>query len=372
MKILITGAHFTPAQAVIEELKQDPAAKIVYIGRRFTQENDSALSVESQILPKIGVKFLPIIAGRLRRNIDIGTLTSLLKIPIGFLQAFYYLIKEKPEVVLSFGGYVGLPVVVSAWLLSIPVMIHEQTLVSGLANTISGLFASKIAVSFAGNYSFNKDKVIITGNPLRKELINSSGPVSVNIRDIIARGKREKLPLIYITGGNQGSHIINEAILEIIDSLVDRAVVIHQTGDSKFKDFEALTDKKMRLKFPQRYLVSRWIDVNDVGFILKNAGLAISRAGANTLLELAYFNIPTVVIPIPYLYRDEQSVNAKFFSKYGLCEVLPQENLSSHNLQQRINQLLKKRKAKIPPNFVKEDAAKIIAQETKLLGAAHV
>src|SRR3989344_6440377 len=185
MKVLITGAHFTTAVAVIEELKNLSALpyrqaggrqdkeniEIVYVGRKTTMEGDSSPSAESQILPKMGVKFIPIVAGRLQRSFTLYTVPALLKIPVGFLQSIYIILREKPDVVVSFGGYVGVPVVFVSWLWSIPILIHEQTLVSGLANKISGLFADKVAVSFNMEHSFNKEKVILTGNPIRKEIL---------------------------------------------------------------------------------------------------------------------------------------------------------------------------------------------------------
>src|SRR5260221_10967548 len=134
MKILLTGAHFTPAQAVIEEL-QDDKIEIVYVGRTTTREGDSTPSVESEVLPKLRVKFVPIIAGRIRKVFDLWTIISLLKIPIGFIQAPFILLSENPDVIVSFGGYVAVPVVIWGWLLSKPIIVHEQTLVTGLANS---------------------------------------------------------------------------------------------------------------------------------------------------------------------------------------------------------------------------------------------
>src|SRR5258708_38261770 len=125
MKILLTGAHFTPAQAVIEELQvlnsqalQDDKIEIVYVGRTTTREGDSTPSVESEVLPKLRVKFVPITAGRIRKVFDIWTIISLLKIPIGFIQAPFILLSENPDVIVSFGGYVAVPVVIWGWLRS--------------------------------------------------------------------------------------------------------------------------------------------------------------------------------------------------------------------------------------------------------------
>jgi UDP-N-acetylglucosamine--N-acetylmuramyl-(pentapeptide) pyrophosphoryl-undecaprenol N-acetylglucosamine transferase len=167
MKILITGAHFTPAQAVIEEIQKigksedrmkseksdDSAFQIIYVGRGTTMEGDKTPSVESQVLPKLGVHFIPITTGRLRRYLSLGTFLSLLKIPVGFAQAFWIILTQQPELVVSFGGYVAVPLVFWAWVFNIPVLIHEQTMVSGLANQISSVFATKIALTFKTNYS---------------------------------------------------------------------------------------------------------------------------------------------------------------------------------------------------------------------------
>ncbi len=377
MKILITGAHFTPAQAVIEELKKDTSNQIIYIGRKYTQEGEKILSVESQVLPSLGVKFIPITAGRLRRILDLRTVTALFKIPIGFIQAFCNLVIERPDVVLSFGGYIGLPVVISAWFLSIPVMIHEQTLVTGLANTLSNFFADKIAVSFEKDYPISKQKIELTGNPIRKEILKPTQNVSKDLKEFLKIKKIKKLPIIYVTGGNQGSDLINQAILELLDKLSKFTLIIHQTGDSKKQYFDKLSKLKTSLPNPEGYLVKKWFNASEVGHILKEADLAISRAGANTLLELALFSLPSIIIPIPYLYKNEQEVNAKYFKQYGLCQVIEQNQFNSKKLYETMLEALAnikvlKKSALKAKALVKEDAAKIIAQELILLKKENV
>ena len=350
MKILLTGAHFTPAVAVIEELKKNYKAEVIYVGRKTTLEGDNTPSQESQILPKLGVKFIPIITGRLQREFTKYSILSLLKIPIGFIQALLIILKEKPDVVLSYGGYVAVPVVIAGWLLSIPVMVHEQTLVSGLANRISSLFADKIAVSFPSQ----NPKAILTGNPLRRKILDGvklSHPRGVNI---------------LITGGNQGSHIINLAVESIINKLTKMAYVTHVTGDNKFKDFERL--QKLQ---NEKYVVKKWIG-EEWGEVLKKVDLVISRAGINTLSELAYLGIPALVIPIPYLYQDEQNKNAKFFENLGLVKILPESKLSPETLLKNIKICLKDldqltSSAKEAKKAIFPAAAKRLALETTLL-----
>lgn len=374
MKILITGSHFTPAQAVIQELKKITQPEIVYVGRKHTIEGDKTLSVESQILPKLDIKFIPLTSGRLQRSFSRHTIPSLLKIPLGFIQAFYLVMREKPNVVLSFGGYTAVPVVVAAWLMSIPIIIHEQTLVSGLANEISSWFASKIAVSFA-DHSFTKKKhSVVTGNPLRQEMLGLDEKTNVReeYKKLLSISQAKKLPLILITGGNQGSHIINKTVGEILKELTKNACVLHQTGDSKEGDFEKLITAQQTLENKDRYLAKKWIEPTDLNFIFQKADLVISRAGINTLVELAYFAIPVLLIPIPYLYKDEQNKNAQFFNKIGLAEVLPQSELNSVKLLSNVEEILGnlshfKERAKEASGIVIPDAAKRLALETVLL-----
>ena len=323
MKILITGSHFTPAQAVIEKLLEIPDLEIVYLGRKYARDDDKAASVESQILPKLGVKFIPIIAGKLNRFFSIYTIISFLKTPVGFFQSFYYLIKEKPDLIVSFGGFTGMPVVVCGWFLSIPSLIHEQSLKMGLSNLISGFFASKIALSFEETKVLsylNSGKITVTGNPIRKEFLNPEKP-SKEIKSFIESAKKRDRDLVLITAGNQGSHFINLTVEDKLLELTKIASVIHQTGDSKFDDYSNLEKHQS-----ENYLISKWIKGEDMSFILDHADLVISRAGMNTLLELAIKSVPALMIPIPV--GREQKQNAFFFKKLGLGEVLNEKEIT--------------------------------------------
>ena len=306
MKVLITGTHFTPAVAVIQQIKKIPNIKVIYVGRKTTLEGDRSQSVESKVLPLLGVKYISLITGRLQRSFTIFTIPSLLKIPIGFVQALYIILTEKPNVILSFGGYVSVPVVIIGWLFSVPIIVHEQTLVSGLANRISSYFADKIAVSFEKSGPKN-EKVVLTGNPLREEILH---PIQIGgeYKKFLNLATDLKLPTILITGGNQGSHVINLVLEEVLEKLTKIACVIHITGDNKFNDFERL--EKLQ---NERYVVKKWMG-DDYGAVLSKADLIISRSGINTLMELAFFGKPALVIPIPYLYHDEQNKNAKYFA----------------------------------------------------------
>lgn len=360
MKVLVTGAHFTPAVATIEELKKIAGVEVVYVGRKSTQEGDSSASVESTVLPALGVKFIGIITGRLQRAFTIHTIPSLLKIPVGLLQAFFIVLTERPDVILSFGGYVAIPTVLVGWLFSVPIIIHEQAIVSGLANKISSVFADKIAVSFTD--SFKGEKVILTGNPIRREIVRLSRGVSL-------AHPRGGLHTVLIMGGSQGSHAINQAMEGCLVQLTKIVRVVHISGDNKFRDFERLEEKGKLNNFGERYVVRKWIG-EEYAQNLQNADLVICRAGINTLTELAFLGIPALVIPIPSHY--EQNKNAKYFANLKLAKVLPQSQLSAETLLKNVKKMLKdlerlKKTAKGAKILVVTDAAKRLALETVLL-----
>lgn len=366
MKILITGAHFTPAIAVIEEFRKNQDIEIVYVGRKTTQEGDSTKSQESKILPFLGVKFIPIITGRLQRSFTIYTIPSLLKIPIGFLHALYIVLTEKPDVILSFGGYVAVPLVIVGWLFSVPIIVHEQTLVSGLANKISTLFANKIALSFSKEHLQDKKSVLI-GNPLREEILNyKKYPISSDYQKLFSIARKEKLKVILIMGGNQGSHSVNKIVEQALGRLTKIACIIHISGDNKFRDYEGL--EKLQ---NEKYLVKKWIG-QEIGKIYSKVDLVISRAGANTLTELAFFAKPSLVIPFEPLFKDEQNKNASFFRNLGLVKILPQSRLKSNELINNIKDILDnlnqfKKSAREVKNVIVLDATKRLVLETIIL-----
>lgn len=367
MKIVITGAHFTPAMAVINKLRvMDRDTDIVYVGRSTTLEGDNTPSRESQILPEMGIEFIPLTTGRLQREFTIYTISSLLKIPIGLIQALIIILAKRPDVILSFGGYVGLPVVLMAWLFSIPVIVHEQTLVSGLANTISAFFADKVAVSFKAGNSSDNHQTILTGNPIRQEILYPQNRLDLSYRRLISKAKKDKLPILLILGGNQGSHTINMAVEESIGKLQKLFCIIHQTGDSKFKDFE-----RMKPLQSDHYLLKKWIG-GEIGAVLKKADFCFSRAGANTLTELAFLGKPALVIPFEPLYKNEQMRNAKYFENLGLVQIIPQSKLSPTQLLEKLKYMLNhldslKKSVQLARKDIISDAAKRLALETVLL-----
>lgn len=327
-KVVITGGVLTPALALIEELKKDKNWNIYYFGRKNTLEGNSALSNEAKIIPLLGVNFIAFNPGRLQRQFTRYTIPAFLRIPFGFFKAFWELLKIKPQIIVSFGGYVSVPIVISGWLLRIPIITHEQTVVFGLSSKINAFFASKIAVSFPQSLQFfPKKKTILTGNLLRKQIFEKNKPDWFT-------AKIDK-PLIYITGGNQGALIINKTVLGIIEKLLEKYIVIHQTGEAHYE--EVLKKKNFLPKSEQdNYFVRPFINNQEIGWVLNSSGLIISRSGANTICELAILGKPSLLIPIPWTYQNEQFKNALMLKEAGTAEIISQKDLSGGLLLETI------------------------------------
>ena len=145
MKILITGGHFSPALAVIEGIR--PKDDVLVVGRKHALEGDSGLSFEYEVAKKHSIPFVEISTARIQRVLTKHTLFSVLKFPVGLTQAFFILKKYKPDIVLTFGGYIAVPIAIASYVLDIPIVIHEQTQKAGLANRLIALFAKKTSPS---------------------------------------------------------------------------------------------------------------------------------------------------------------------------------------------------------------------------------
>lgn len=359
MKIALTGGHLTPALAVIDELKKDPNKEIIFIGRNYSLEGDRSPSAESVVVPNLGIKFFSVSAGRFQRKFTRHTIPSITRVPLSVFQALSILSKEKPAVVISFGSYVAFPTVVAAWILGIPTITHEQTLRGGLSNRLIARFAKKIAISWKESENFfPKGKTVLTGNPVRKEILE-------------LERKRSTRPVVYITGGNQGSHSINEMIEEILPSLLAEYEVIHQTGSSEeYKDLENLQKIADQLpkRLQNRYIAAKWFNSTEVADILAKTSVVVSRAGANTVFEIAALGIPAIFIPLPWAASDEQTKNAQVLANIKAALILPQERLTPRRLLASINHVIEnyqeyKKAAKGAARYVTGDASKLLVEE---------
>ena len=335
--ILITGGHLAPALAIIDDILSSDHknnTKIIFVGRKYGSESQDNYSLEYKEINKRKIEFVYLPAGRMTRLFNLKSFLNTLRIPIGFFYAWQILDHYQPDLIFSFGGYLGLPIVMAGFLRKIPIYIHEQTLSPGLANRLSGRLAKKVFVSFPQTQSFfSPKKTLVTGNPIRKETFKTiKMPFKIT----------KNLPVIYVTGGTLGSHSINEHIKKILPDLLKDYIVIHQTGNVKeYNDLNGLQmlRKKLPLDLQSRYYLREHFSSQEIGYVYDRADLVVGRAGANTFFELIALEKPAVLIPLPWAANQEQQKQAEILAKEKVTEIFSQFN-SSEELLKLIKNML--------------------------------
>jgi len=356
-KIIICGGHHNSALVVAEELIKR-SDQVFWFGHKYSMIGDKNPSAEYLEVTRKEIPFIEIKAGKFQRKFRFWQ--NIFRIPVGFWQSLKALRRIKPDLILSFGGYLALPVAIVGYLLGIPIVTHEQTTVSGIANRLIAKVAKKIFITFESSAKYYpREKVVFTGLPVRKEIF----------------GKREKLffndqRTIYITGGKQGAHFINEAVFKVLPQLMEKFNIIHQCGSaSQFNDYEKALKIKSGLGDKQKnYLVKEYFFPEEIGSVFNSADFLVSRAGAHTVYELMVLNKPAILIPIPWSNRNEQEENAKMLVSFGLAKILSQKDLEQGKLLETILEFdrnLEKYQLKKDLPFLKEPAEKIISREIK-------
>ncbi|KXK07171.1 MAG: UDP-N-acetylglucosamine--N-acetylmuramyl-(pentapeptide) pyrophosphoryl-undecaprenol N-acetylglucosamine transferase, partial [Microgenomates bacterium OLB22] len=325
MKVLITGGHITPAIAVADELRSR-GHKVTFVGRQTEWGSET---FEYRTIKEKDYFFIPITAGRITRTWAWKTFRNMLHIPTGFFQAFSILISQKPDVIMSFGGYIALPICIIGWLLRIPIITHEQTMSAGLTNRLIFPLAQKICLSFPNESLQDNPKVALTGNPVRSEIFTKH-ITDKTIKHFIEHAQK---PLIFITGGSLGAHSLNLHIEALLPKLKKIGSIIHQTGTAvEYGDLERLSGHA-----DSRYLPVGHIAAASMGGVFRASSLVISRAGANTVVDLMVVQKPAILVPLIWAAGGEQQKQAQYLEKYGVAEIFDQRSES-----QKLLELVKK------------------------------
>jgi UDP-N-acetylglucosamine--N-acetylmuramyl-(pentapeptide) pyrophosphoryl-undecaprenol N-acetylglucosamine transferase len=332
--IVITGTHHTPAIEIIKLLKLDPLFnwEIHYIGHLTSRDTH----LNNTIIPMLKTNFHHISCGKFHRQSLLSTLSGIPLIITGFFQSIKLINQIKPDIVISFGGYVSVPVIITSFLFRIPSITHEQTLTISLATKINSYFVKKIALSF-DNYSqykhFPASKVIVTGNPIRTEIFKNTSPLFSHLETAI-----KKKPLIYVTGGSQGSEFINRLIVNNLPKLT-KFTIIHQTGQT---DLPKISKQIKKLGYKNYFPIS-YVDYNNIGWVLNHCAFVISRSGANSCLDLHVLNKKAILIPLPIAQQNEQLLNALWLQKNHPNQILiiNQADINSKLLLNAVNKLSK-------------------------------
>lgn len=343
MKIVVTGGHLTPALAFIDYVQQhDSEAEFVFFGRKYSQTGNKQLAREAVEAKKRKIPFFEIDAPRSKRKNPFALLRQLLFYPVTVVRSIILLLKVSPDVFVSFGGYLAVPVALASWILRVPIITHEQTKTAGSANMFIAKLAKKVAVSFTSSKQyFPKNKTVVTGNPIRQQILKEKPPRPNWIETTQLK------PILYITGGNQGSYILNTTVMQILPQLTRKYTVIHTCGKatntSNYKKELTAARKQLSPAARSNYYVREWISAEELAWVLSHADLSISRSGANTVLEMVLKQVPTLFIPLPFSKNNEQFLNAEFVQKKGGALILQQKDLNPQSLLKALTTMNKKK-----------------------------
>ncbi len=328
MKILLigggSGGSVAPLLAIASELKSlNPKTQFLLIGTKNGPEKNMA-SVS-------GIPFSYITAGKFRRYFSLKNFLAPFLVFVGIIQSFKIIREFKPSCAVGTGSYVQVPVILVCWFLKIPVLIHQQDIFPSLANKLCQFFSSKITVTFQeSTKSFfssfgifykkkNADKVTLTGNPFRKELL--TGSKSMAVQKI---GLRPDLPTLLVLGGGTGSEFINQLILNSLETLTKSIQIIHSTGKNK------MVFVKHENYFPFEF-ITEMADVYEV------ADIVVARAGLSTLTELSFLKKLSIIIPMP---SSHQEYNALLLARENAAIILQQKKITSEIFVNIIRKLL--------------------------------
>lgn len=356
-----TGGHIFPIIAICREIRRIyPEEKIqfLYMGPR------DELGVT--FLSQEGIKVKIITAGKIRRYLGVGAfflniIDVLFKIPLGILEAFFSLFFSAPDLIFSKGGYGSITTVIAGKLLGIPIFLHESDIAPGLANRFLGRFATEIFISFSRTEYFSPQKMILVGNPIRREILEGSKEKALEIFKL-SGGK----PVILILGGSQGAQRINNVILVILPEILGEFELIHQAGVRNFKTVKKEVEVILPGESRKYYHLSSFLKEDELKHAYAICDLIVGRAGAGTIFEVASLEKPSILIPLPEAAQNHQLKNAYSYAQNGAAMIIEKVNLTPNFFLERIKYLFShpsemEKMKKGAKEFSKPKAAKVIA-----------
>lgn len=322
-----TGGHINPAISIADYVKlRENNFEALFVGTKK--------GLETKLVPKAGydIKYIDV-EGFSRKN-----MLKNVKIGMKLFKAVSEckkLIKQfKPDCIVCTGGYVSGPVVMAAGALGVPALIHEQNVFPGLTVKGAEKYVKYLAVSFdeTVNEMKHKEKCVVTGNPIREEILNADYKK--------ARAKLGiKRPFVLIFGGSLGADRINNTVIDILDRLSkdNKIELLFGTGD---RNYQKITDtiKEKGIKLNDHIKVVPYI--NNMADVMAAADLVVARSGAITVSEIAALGRPSILIPSPNVVRNHQEQNAREFEKNGAAAVITEAELTPDVLYDKINSMI--------------------------------
>jgi UDP-N-acetylglucosamine--N-acetylmuramyl-(pentapeptide) pyrophosphoryl-undecaprenol N-acetylglucosamine transferase len=291
-----TGGHIFPAIAIANSFRErNRDAQILFVGAKGRMEMTR--------VPEAGYKIIGLWISGLQRKLTLSNLLFPVKVVVSYVRAAMIIKRYKPHVVIGTGGYASGPIMMAATRSGVPTLIQEQNSFAGLANKQVADRVNKVCVAYDGMEKyFPKQKIVLTGNPVRKDIITVSQKKSQAKTHFGFEGNKKTLLII---GGSLGARTINESILGGIEKLIDAQVqVIWQTGKGYYESYKSQLGK-YDLK---RIRVQDFVREMDLAYAA--ADVVISRSGAIAVSELCISGKPVILVPSPNVAEDHQTKNA--------------------------------------------------------------
>lgn len=317
-----TGGSVTPLLVFAAAYRQDhPAVSFVFVGSGPLERE---LVAEAQDIP-----FISIISGKWRRYFSLHNLLDIFKVSAAFFQSLFIIIKERPALLMTAGSFVSVPLSLAAYILHIPIFVHQQDIQPGLANRLMAPMARRITVVFEKSLADYGTKAVWTGNPM------SEAAWRGDREEVFRRyGLDPQHPLIIAFGGGTGAKGINDLIVAGLPTILKRSQVVLITGPGKALDL----GKEERKGYEMAgYREFERVSHEEISEIMGISAIAISRAGLGALTGLSRLAKPAILIPMPDSHQED---NALVFAEAKAAIVLDQAALDGNLLAKEIFRLL--------------------------------
>ena len=334
MRIIVsgggTGGHIYPAVTLIRAIqRQVPDAEFLYVG---TEDG-----LEADIIPKEGLPFETVNIRGFKRSLSPENIIRGAKAFGGVLKAMGIVRRFRPDAAVGTGGYVCGPILLAASLMGVPSLIQEQNVVPGITNKLLSRFVSKIAIGTkeAEPY-FPKDKVVFTGNPIRREVMEAGREAGIE-----AFGLDPSKKTVLVSGGSRGARSINRAMIGVLRRYAGHphVQILHVTGSVGYDEtMQGIRAANINLEKAGNLFVKPYL--YNMPQAMACTDLAVFRAGAIGIAELTARGIPSILIPYPYAAANHQEHNARAIEQAGAARMILDRELTEERLISVLEELL--------------------------------
>jgi UDP-N-acetylglucosamine--N-acetylmuramyl-(pentapeptide) pyrophosphoryl-undecaprenol N-acetylglucosamine transferase len=347
---------------VATQLRTEYGAEILFLG------SDDGL--ETELVPAAGFRLATVQAGKLRRYISWQTVTGVLRVPVGMVQAVNIVRAFRPQIAFTAGGYVAVPAALAARLNGVPLLMHQQDVPPNLSNRLAAPLATRISVAFADSLAyFPASKTLLLGNPVRQAILDVRQMPMQEARGVLEFEK--DVPLLLVTGGSQGARHLNQVVCQALPELLAHCQVLQISGKELYNETQELSNSVLVNQDEatrKRYRLVAYLNA-EMPMALQAADLVLCRSGASTLSELAALGKPGILVPLPpAIGSSPQEANAAMFGRMRAAEVIKDSNLKPQLLVERIkyaiaSDTLIESMANAARSFAKPQATQEIAAE---------